>query len=52
MRVMVDANVLLSAVVFRSANMLRVLDHASSGGNEFLISSWVIGEVREVTRRK
>ena len=52
MRVMVDANVLLSAVVFRSANMLHVLEHASSEGNELLVSSWVIDEVRSVTLRK
>ena len=52
MRVMVDANVLRSAMVFRSANMLRVLEHASLPDNELLISSWVIGEVREVTKRK
>ena len=52
MRVMIDANVLLSAVVFRSTNMLRVLEHASSADNELLISSWVVCEVREVTRRK
>lgn len=52
MRVMVDANVLLSAVVFRSANMLRVLEHASSEENELLISSWVVDEVRAVTQRK
>lgn len=52
MRVMVDANVLLSAIVFRSTNMLRVLEHASSAGNELLISSWVIDEVRAVTQRK
>ena len=48
MRVMADANVRLSAIVFRSANMLRVIEHASSGGNELVLSSWVLGEVRRV----
>lgn len=52
MRVMVDANVLLSALVFRSANMLRVIEHASSGDNVLALSTWVIGEVRRVVSRK
>ena len=52
MRVMVDANVLLSAIVFRSANMMRVTEHASSGGNELVLSSWVLGEVRRVVAKK
>lgn len=52
MRVMVDANVLLSAVVFRSENTLRVLEHASSRGNTLVLSTWVIGEARRVTARK
>ena len=52
MRVMIDANVLLSAIVFRSANMLRVIEHASSGDNELVISSWVLGEVRRVVAKK
>lgn len=52
MRVMVDANVLLSAIVFRSANMLRVIEYASAGGNELVLSSWLLGEARRVVARK
>lgn len=52
MRIMVDANVLLSAIIFRSPNALRVIEHASSDDNELTLSSWVIGEVRRVVAKK
>lgn len=52
MRVMVDANVILSAVVFGSPNMLRIIEHASSEGNELVLSTWVLGEVRKVVAKK
>lgn len=52
MRVMVDANVLLSALVLRSQNALRVIEHASSDGNELVLSTWVLGEVRRVVALK
>lgn len=48
MRMMVDANVLLSALALRSQNALRVIEHASSGGEALVLSTWVLGEVRIV----
>lgn len=52
MRIMLDTNVLLSALIFRSRPLERVIEVASSGGNELLLSSYVIGEAREVVARK
>lgn len=52
MRVMIDTNVLLSALVFRSANSVASICIASQGDNTLLISTFVIDEAREVVSRK
>ena len=52
MRVMVDANVLLSALIFNSPNIARVIGHASSQGNTLVLSTYVLNEARRVVTNK
>lgn len=52
MRVMIDTNVLLSAVIFGSSNSVGVVADAGCGGNVLLLSTYTIDEAREVVARK
>ena len=52
MRVMLDTNVLISALVFNSKVLNSVIDLASRGDDHLLLSAYVIDEAREVVRRK
>lgn len=52
MRVMIDTNVLLSAVIFKSANSVGVIVDAGRGTNTLLLSTYTIDEAREVVARK
>ena len=52
MRVILDTNVLLSALIFHSATLTRTIEFASSRGNRLLLSTYVIDEAREVVSRK
>jgi len=52
MRVMLDTNVLLSAVIFRSSVMEEVIAVASRGDNELVLCTYVIDEARDVVARK
>ncbi|KAB8292805.1 toxin-antitoxin system toxin component PIN family [Bifidobacterium avesanii] len=52
MRVMIDTNVLLSAVIFRSSNSVGVIVDAGRGDNTLLLSTYTIDEAREVVARK
>lgn len=49
---MVDANVLLSAVVFHSSNSVGVIADAGRRDNTLLLSTYTIDEAREVVLRK
>jgi putative PIN family toxin of toxin-antitoxin system len=51
MRVMLDTNVLLSAIVFPNNRMEAVIYKASLD-HQLVISSYIIDELLEVTRRK
>lgn len=51
MRVMIDTNVLLSAVIFHSRNMARTIQVASWKDNDLLLSTFEIDEAREVVMR-
>lgn len=52
MRVMIDTNVLLSALIFRSENSVQTIAIASQPKNELLLSTFIIDEAREVIARK
>ena len=52
MRVMIDTNVLLSAVIFRSTNAAGVIADAGRGDNTLLLSTFTIDEARAVVARK
>ncbi|MDF7641089.1 putative toxin-antitoxin system toxin component, PIN family [Bifidobacterium sp. ESL0784] len=49
---MIDTNVLLSAVIFHSYNMVRAIQVASWKNNDLLLSTFEIDEAREVVMRK
>lgn len=52
MRVMIDTNVMLSAIIFRSANAVRTIELASGRDHELVLSTFTIDEAREVVARK
>lgn len=52
MRVMIDTNVLLSAVVFKSVNSVGVIADAGRRDNALLLSTYSIDEARSVVARK
>lgn len=52
MRVMIDTNVLLSAVIFKSSNSAGVIASAGTGANTLLLSTYTIDEARDVIARK
>jgi putative PIN family toxin of toxin-antitoxin system len=52
MRVMIDTNLLLSALLFRSPNPVRCIAIASQGDNTLLIPTFVLDEARAVVMKK
>ena len=52
MRVMLDTNVLISAIIFRSPTLSGVVEIASRPGNRLLLPTFVLDESREVVSRK
>ena len=52
MRVMIDTNVLLSAIVFQSANAVSVIRATTQGTHELMLSTFTIDEARAVVARK
>lgn len=52
MRVMIDTNVLLSSIIFRSSNTVSVIRASTQGPHELLLSTFVIEEARAVVARK
>lgn len=52
MRVMIDTNVLLSAVIFKSGNSVGVIADAGLRDNVLLLSTYTIDEARDVVSRK
>ena len=51
MRVMIDTNVILSALLFPSERMNRLMEHLTKKC-DLVLSSYVVDELLEVTRRK
>lgn len=51
MRVMVDTNILISAVVFRSKNMYAAMEYIVSN-HELVLPTYVVDELRDVVKRK
>ncbi|MBT1161943.1 PIN domain-containing protein [Bifidobacterium sp. SO1] len=52
MRIMIDTNVLLSAIIFGSHTVVATILTASSGGNTLLLSTRSLEEARAVVTRK
>lgn len=52
MRVMIDTNVLLSSIIFRSSSTVSVIRASTQGPHELLLSTFVIEEARAVVARK
>lgn len=52
MRVMLDTNVLISAFIFKSAALDKVVEIASASGNRLVLSTFVLDEVYAVVERK
>jgi len=51
MRVMLDTNVLVSAIIFPNSRMDSLI-HKATLGHQLVLSSYVIEELLEVTERK
>ena len=51
MRIMVDTNILISAVVFRSEKMYAVMEYIVSN-HELVLPTYVVDELRDVVKRK
>ena len=51
MRVMLDTNILVSAFVFRSRKMYKVIDYIVSH-HELVLPSYVVDELKDVVNRK
>lgn len=52
MRVMLDTNVLISAFIFRSPVLDKVVEVASAQSNRLVLSTFVVDEARDVVSRK
>ncbi|MBQ9002254.1 MAG: putative toxin-antitoxin system toxin component, PIN family [Eggerthellaceae bacterium] len=52
MRVMLDSNILISALIFDSQHINEAVEVASQEGNRLLLPTYVIGEVRRVVEAK
>ncbi|MBQ9021114.1 MAG: putative toxin-antitoxin system toxin component, PIN family [Eggerthellaceae bacterium] len=52
MRVMLDSNILISALIFRSEHINMAIDVASKEGNRLLLPTYVIKETRGVIALK
>lgn len=52
MRVMLDSNVLISALIFNSEHINKAIEAASQEGNRLLLPVYIIDEVRHVIELK
>ena len=52
MRVMVDTNIVISALIFNSPTILATISLASIDSNTLLISTFTLAEARAVVGRK